>query len=181
MQVCVTGAGGRTGSLVMKKLQERPEFTARGVVRSEKARSSGGGVGAARRARPQILTRLSRLLQSGKSLKQYGVSEEELVVGDLLAGGPGLLAEALAGCDALVIATSAVPKINPFSLVKVMLAKVTGQQGVRPTFTFKADQAPELIDWEGQKVSGGVLAVAGPAEVGQQALAEGSGKRGTQL
>lgn len=36
-QVAVTGAGGRTGALVMKKLLEkRSEFSARGVVRSEK-------------------------------------------------------------------------------------------------------------------------------------------------
>lgn len=36
-----------------------------------------------------------------------------------------------------VIATSAVPKIKPLSLIPVMLAKVTGKQGVSPQFTFK--------------------------------------------
>jgi hypothetical protein len=35
-QVLVTGAGGRTGAIVMKKLLERDEFTPRGVVRSDK-------------------------------------------------------------------------------------------------------------------------------------------------
>lgn len=50
-----------------------------------------------------------------------------------------------------VIATSAVPKIKPLSLIPVLLAKLTGKQGVRPQFTFKADQFPEQIDWLGQK------------------------------
>ena len=37
MQVTVTGAGGRTGKLIMQKLLAQPDkFTARGVVRDEK-------------------------------------------------------------------------------------------------------------------------------------------------
>ena len=44
-----------------------------------------------------------------------------------------------------VIATSAVPKIKPLSLIPVLLAKVTGKQGVRPQFSFKEDQMPEQV------------------------------------
>ena len=37
MQVTVTGAGGRTGKLIMQKLLAQPDtFTARAVVRDEK-------------------------------------------------------------------------------------------------------------------------------------------------
>jgi hypothetical protein len=42
-----------------------------------------------------------------------------------------------------VIATSAVPKIKPLSLIPVMLAKITKKEGVRPQFTFKENQMPE--------------------------------------
>lgn len=42
-----------------------------------------------------------------------------------------------------VIATSAVPKINPLSLVPVLLAKLFKKEGVRPTFTFKEGQVKQ--------------------------------------
>jgi uncharacterized protein YbjT (DUF2867 family) len=44
-----------------------------------------------------------------------------------------------------------VPVIKKLSLIPVLLAKLTGKQGVRPQFTFKADQAPKEIDWEAAK------------------------------
>ncbi|KAL4420164.1 hypothetical protein ABPG77_008300 [Micractinium sp. CCAP 211/92] len=109
----------------MKKLLERPsDFKARGVVRSDK---------------------------SAAQLRGWGASDEQIVMGDLLESGEEVLSKAMAGADALVIATSAVPKIKPLSLIPVLLAKLTGKQGVRPQFTFKADQFPEQIDWLGQK------------------------------
>jgi len=46
----------------------------------------------------------------------------------------------------------AVPKLKPFSLIPVILAKITGKEGVRPKFTFKEDQMPEQVDWIGQKM-----------------------------
>lgn len=51
-----------------------------------------------------------------------------------------------------VIATSAVPKIKPLSLIPVMLAKLFKKEGVRPQFTFKEDQMPEQVGavlWQG--------------------------------
>lgn len=139
MQVVVTGAGGRTGALVMKKLLERPsEFSARGVVRSDK---------------------------SAAQLRGWGASDEQIVTGDLLESGEEVLGKAMAGADALVIATSAVPKIKPLSLIPVLLAKLTGKQGVRPQFTFKADQYPEQIDWLGQKAQIDAAKAAGVKKV----------------
>lgn len=127
MKVCVTGAGGRSGKLVMKKLLERQDkFSPVGVVRSD---------------------------NSAKELRGYGATDDQIFVGDLLGDqGKANLQKALKGCDALVIATSAVPKIKPLSILKVLFAKITRQEGVRPEFTFKADQTPEQIDWIGQKM-----------------------------
>jgi hypothetical protein len=61
------------------------------------------------------------------------------------------LAAALEGAEALVIVTSGVPQIMKRSLVLVMLAKLTGKQGVRPSFRWKAGETPELVDWYGQR------------------------------
>ncbi|KAL4428142.1 hypothetical protein ABPG75_002231 [Micractinium tetrahymenae] len=139
MQVVVTGAGGRTGALVMKKLLVRPsDFRARGVVRSDK---------------------------SAAQLRGWGASDEQIVMGDLLENGQEVLSKAMEGADALVIATSAVPKIKPLSLIPVLLAKLTGKQGVRPEFTFKADQYPEQIDWLGQKAQIDAAKAAGVKKV----------------
>ena len=45
--VTVTGAGGRTGKLVLKKLLAQPErYTARGLVRDEKVHGMAVGMGA---------------------------------------------------------------------------------------------------------------------------------------
>ena len=104
----------------MKKLLERPaDFAPRGVVRSDK---------------------------SAAQLRGWGASEGQILSGDLLKeGGEGVLQKAVEGADALVIATSAVPVIKKLSLIPVLLAKITGKQGVRPQFTFKEGQMPEQV------------------------------------
>ena len=132
----VTGAGGRTGSLVMKKLLERSdEYEAIGVLRSEK---------------------------SARQLRDWGAEDKNIFLGDILSeNGDAVLAEALKGADRLVVCTSAVPKIKPFSLVPVILAKIFKKEGVRPKFTFKADQMPEQIDWMGQKMQFDAAKAAG--------------------
>ncbi len=92
-------------------------------------------------------------MQSAKQLKEYGAKDNQVFVGDILVSGSGLLDRAIEGCDALVIATSAVPKIKPLSLIPVIWGKITkANPAPRPEFTFKADQMPEQIDWEGQKL-----------------------------
>ncbi|PWA44971.1 NAD(P)-binding Rossmann-fold superfamily protein [Artemisia annua] len=108
--VLVTGAGGRTGQIVYKKLKERSsEFTARGLVRSEESKSKIGGA-------------------------------DDVFIGDITK--PETLAPAIGGIDALVILTSAVPKMKPgFDPTK----------GGRPEFYFEDGQYPEQVDWEGQK------------------------------
>ena len=99
MKVAVTGAGGRTGSLVMKLLSERSSDFAppRGLVRTSKSAVKVRGV------------------------VDYPDSVE-LVVGDI--SNDADLAELVRGVDALVILTSAVPKPKVLSIFKAIVSKV---------------------------------------------------------
>lgn len=108
--VLVTGAGGRTGSIVYKKLKERSEkYTARGLVRTEESKQKIGGA-------------------------------DDVYIGDIRNAES--LVPAIQGIDALVILTSAVPKMKPgFDPTK----------GGRPEFYFEDGANPEQVDWIGQK------------------------------
>ncbi|KAJ0791198.1 putative NAD(P)-binding domain, NAD(P)-binding domain superfamily, sanguinarine reductase SARED1 [Helianthus annuus] len=108
--VLVTGAGGRTGQLVYKKLKERSgEYIARGFVRSEESKQKIGGA-------------------------------DDVLIGDIT--NAATLEPAIQGTDAIVILTSAVPKMKPgFDPTK----------GGRPEFYFEEGAYPEQVDWEGQK------------------------------
>jgi hypothetical protein len=123
-QVVVTGAGGRTGKLVVKKLLAQPDkFMPIATVRSK---SSAG------------------------KLTSEGLPESALVEFDLAAAAaagtaPAALTAALQDADALVIATSGVPQIKPLSLIPVIWAKITGKEGVRPEFSWKEGQMPEQV------------------------------------
>jgi uncharacterized protein YbjT (DUF2867 family) len=122
-KVVVTGAGGRTGKLVAKKLHERnTTFTdIRAVIRSGGAKDE---------------------------LEKMSVSCFPV---DVAAGKKEDYAEAFREADALIIATSAVPKLNVWSLPKVFWARLTGGPSVMPDFDWRAGQTPEKVDWEGQK------------------------------
>lgn len=123
----MTGAGGRTGSLIVKKLlAQKDKYDTVATVRSR---------------------------SSGSKLVSGGLPESALVEFDLAAaataGGTSAetakLTAALQGADALIIATSAVPQIKWLSMIPVMLAKITGKEGVRPEFTWKQGQKPEQV------------------------------------
>ena len=126
-KIVVTGAGGRTGKLAVEHLLSRPEsFSAVAVARSEKA------------------------------LKDFAAKGASTAVVDVTAeGAEAALVSAFSGADAVIIATSAVPKIQKRSLVKIALAKLFRKQGARPTFTWKGGNekgAPVEVDWLGQKM-----------------------------
>ena len=109
MKVLVTGATGRTGSLVLKKLRDEPDkFEAVGFARSH-----------------------------SKVEELFG-STEGFVIGDIK--DKSTLNSAISGCDALVILTSAVPKMTK-----------PPSQGQRPEFEFAPGGLPEEVDWVGQK------------------------------
>ncbi|KAJ9543148.1 hypothetical protein OSB04_022855 [Centaurea solstitialis] len=108
--VLVTGAGGRTGQIVYKKLKERSgEYIARGLVRSEESKEKIGGA-------------------------------DDVFIGDITKADS--IVPAIEGIDALVILTSAVPKMKP---------GFDPSKGGRPEFYFEEGANPEQVDWEGQK------------------------------
>ncbi|KAL3536409.1 hypothetical protein ACH5RR_004870 [Cinchona calisaya] len=108
--VLVTGAGGRTGQIVYKKLKERSDqYIARGLVRTEESKEKMGGA-------------------------------DDVYVGDIRNFDS--IVPAIEGIDALIILTSAVPKMKPgFDPTK----------GGRPEFYFEDGAYPEQVDWIGQK------------------------------
>lgn len=123
MTVVVTGAAGRTGSLAVKKLAAG-DFTPRAVIRSE---SSKGKVTA------------------------LGVADKDVFYADVSAANAADYAKAFEGADAVILATSGVPKLKPLSMIPVLWAKITGKEGVRPEFEWKEGQMPQQVDWLGAK------------------------------
>ncbi|XP_058003090.1 uncharacterized protein At5g02240-like [Hevea brasiliensis] len=108
--VLVTGAGGRTGSIVYKKLKERSgQYVARGLVRTQESREKIGGA-------------------------------EDVYVGDITE--TERITPAIQGIDALIILTSAVPKMKP---------GFDPSKGERPEFYYEDGAYPEQVDWIGQK------------------------------
>ncbi|XP_027072529.1 uncharacterized protein At5g02240 [Coffea eugenioides] len=108
--VLVTGAGGRTGQIVYKKLKERSDqYIARGLVRTQESKEKIGGA-------------------------------DDVYVGDIR--NFDTIVPPIQGIDALIILTSAVPKMKPgFDPTK----------GGRPEFYFEDGAYPEQVDWIGQK------------------------------
>nr|GLL36983.1 uncharacterized protein At5g02240-like [Ipomoea trifida]GME18243.1 Sanguinarine reductase [Ipomoea batatas] len=108
--VLVTGAAGRTGQIVYKRLKEKTDqYVARGFVRSEESKKKIGG-------------------------------EDDVYVGDIRDAES--IVPAVQGIDALIILTSAVPKMKP---------GFDPTSGQRPEFYFEDGEFPEQIDWIGQK------------------------------
>ena len=123
-KVLVTGAGGRTGKLVFEQLKADDNYKPVGLARSSKAQ---------------------------KALSAVGATTDEVVVADI--ADEKSLAAAMAGCDAVVLCTSAVPAIKPLSLMKTMATKVLPfVKTSRPSFKFPKAGTPEEVDWLGAKM-----------------------------
>lgn len=131
MQIVVTGAGGRTGGLIVKKLLEEPnKYKVIGTVRSKAA--------------------------SCKATTALGLSDTDVVDFDLGAaaaaangdissnGAAAELLSALQGADALIICTSGVPQIKYSSLIGVIAGKLIGRKNM-PSFTWKKGEKPEQV------------------------------------
>lgn len=82
-------------------------------------------------------------MQSAGKLKGEGVPEESLFVGDVVKGTDALK-RSLAGADALVIATSAVPQIKPLSLLKVHQLTCFAALSLQPC-TLYCDEMQNLL------------------------------------
>lgn len=129
----VTGAGGRTGGLIVKKLLEDKERiqSVKGTVRSKKA-------------------------PLPKQLADAGLTEADVIEFDLAAAAEAAnssikantaaadLVEALPDADVLVIVTSAVPQIKYSSLIGVIAGRLVGRKSM-PGFTWKQNQLPEKV------------------------------------
>jgi uncharacterized protein YbjT (DUF2867 family) len=139
MKVAVAGAGGRTGSLVVKRLAESASFAPpKGLVRSSKS--------------------------ADKLRKALGDLPVELVQGDI--SDEKALADLCAGRDALVILTSAVPKPRLASIALALVSKLLPfMENRRPQFFFPEGGSPEAVDWLGQKAQIDAAAKAGVEKV----------------
>jgi hypothetical protein len=128
--VVVTGAGGRTGGLIIKQLLSDPtRFTSViGTVRSKAAAKVAG-------------------LPEGDVVEVdlAAAAAEAATASDVRsnAAAAGLL-EALQGADALVICTSGVPQIKYASLIGVIAGRLIGRKFM-PGFTWKQGQTPEQV------------------------------------
>lgn len=136
LRVVVTGAGGRTGLIVVRKLLElgcnpKYEIIPRAMVRNSAS---------ADRLREQLGT-----LANGM------YSSLEIVHGDVTK--PDTLKAVFEKANVAIILTSALPKVNKASLVPVVAAKIIsfGIASLKPIFWFEDGQSPEEVDWSGQR------------------------------
>mmetsp|Transcript_28581 Transcript_28581/g.77109 ORF Transcript_28581/g.77109 Transcript_28581/m.77109 type:complete len:272 (-) Transcript_28581:284-1099(-) len=133
-KVFVTGGAGRTGSLVVQKLlARRPQFEPIATVRSDTSKAS--------------------------LVQKTSIPESNVVVLDM-AQKPEVLTpaleQAMKGCSALIIATSAVPAPQP---------PAPGAPPGPPVFLWKENQAPEQVDWLAQKAQVDAAKAAGVGHV----------------
>lgn len=131
IQVVVTGAGGRTGALIVKKLLQDPDkYSVVGTVRSKQ--TSSKAVAAAGLADINVV---EFDLAAAAAAVDGGISTNTAAAG---------LASALQDAEALVICTSGVPQIKYSSLFGVIAGKLIGRKNM-PAFTWKKGEKPEQV------------------------------------
>ena len=134
-KVIVTGASGRTGKLVFSNLIDQPtKFDAVGCVRSE--------------------TSAKRLMKDVPNCRLDQLAILDVTSMDPASDPPKLLENA----DAMIICTSAVPKISKASVIRQMLKIPLNVIRKKPAinfrgfrFRYRPGQHPEMVDYEGQK------------------------------
>ncbi|CAN0041981.1 unnamed protein product, partial [Choristocarpus tenellus] len=74
----------------------------------------------------------------------------DIAIGDVT--DPDSLKAAMDGVDTIIMCTSAVPKIYPFSIVKILFKKLLWRPNPgRPKFYWCDNGEPEKVDWLGAK------------------------------
>jgi uncharacterized protein YbjT (DUF2867 family) len=159
IKVAVTGAGGRTGKLVVKRLLEAQDADANSVSQVAATVRSGDSL-------LRLKSDLPELAAAHNNVYVVDIAKigREVANGATAVNDPDLSA-ALEGADALIIVTSGVPQIMKRSLVWVMLSRLIGKQGVRPSFRWKQGEEPKLVDWYGQKAQIDAAIAAGVKRV----------------
>jgi hypothetical protein len=174
LRVAVTGAGGKTGSLCFSKLHAMPGTEVRAQLESAPTAQHASEwafcveegallllaraaprdtllvrpglqvVGVVRSKSPKLLKRLKKLVGApvDACLHQVDVTKGVRPLAALFREQK---------VDALLIATSAVPKIKKLSILKALLAKLLRRKGARPEFRFAPGGTPEEVDWLGAK------------------------------
>jgi nucleoside-diphosphate-sugar epimerase len=133
-KVVVTGASGRTGRLVFEALQNDPRFSQpKALVRSQSS---------AKKLRQAI---------SDVGLDQIVICD---VVTALTGGAPPPVA--LQGYEALILCTSAVPRVSKWSLLQAFLRAPINLLQRKKAIDFRSfkfkwnnNQYPELVDYQG--------------------------------
>jgi len=133
-KVLVTGAAGRTGKLVFSQLLNDPNFEPIGLVRTDKS--------------------------ARKLIKETNCHPDALCVCDVTQVNETVesrLSKQLEKSDALVICTSAVPKLSKLSIFKeflrIPLNVISGKKAFNfrsLRFTYAPGQYPEKVDYLGQ-------------------------------
>ena len=123
-KVIVSGAAGRTGSLVLKKLLARNDFTPIGIIRTAKS-----GV---------------------KLVKTLKLSPDQMLEADITDVDKLEKAIKASGAEKYIMCTSAVPKIKIWSLLWVILLKIF-RKVARPEFYYLPKLDPYYVDWLGAK------------------------------
>jgi len=134
-KILVSGAAGRTGKLVFSQLLDDPNFQPMGLVRTEKS--------------------------AKKLIKDINCRPEAICVcGDITQLDEGVesrLSDQLQKSYALVICTSAVPRLSKISIAKEFLRiPINLIQGKKAfnfrslRFTYPSSQYPEKVDYLGQ-------------------------------
>ena len=149
-RVLVTGAGGKTGSVVFRKLLELPAYQPIGVVRSKQSakklrKSLGDKAATATIAICDVKdsATLETLAQGSPYQHAHGV--RVLVFPKLMIVCVALFGT---GADAVILCTSAVPKIKLLSLLPVFLNKffkLLKMQPRRPSFRWASGGTPEEV------------------------------------
>jgi len=132
LKVIVTGAAGRTGKLVHAKLEGDPAFKPIALVRTEKSAKA--------------------------LLRELKCDLDHIVIADVTKLDPTIIPPGLHGAKAMVICTSAVPKISKLSVFAALLRipwnLIRGKKALNPRslkFKWSAGGYPEKVDYEGQK------------------------------
>ena len=180
LRVLVTGAGGRTGRLVLDKLRTRPElFAARGLVRTEESKAELGGG-------PDLLVG-SIAAESGRAVlaaamqgcdavvrarrRRRGCVGRPVVKFPPSCHAPYVVLHALCcaslRCAANVLGTRfslALPQVIATSATPKMVG-VPEPGAARPAFAYPEGGLPEAVDWHGQRATIDAAKAAGVRRV----------------
>jgi NAD(P)H-binding len=136
-RVLVTGAAGKTGRIVLQKLESDPRYEPKALVRTEKSARS--------------------LVQSEVKCPLAHVVIADVTSPTFLDDLPALHHRGLDGLEAMIICTSAVPRISRASLVAMLCKAPWNFIRRRPLVDFRSLQFkwkhggyPELVDYRGQ-------------------------------